>query len=165
MIRDILESLHAVVTLHLPGTPEDFLLVLGQDDVAANYMVISGHGDDNGFVFGEFGSNIDTSMLINGSLPASAIAGRANLLTNVLISTACETGNRAFGQAFTAGNVSTYIAPQGEPDGAVVPLFLHYLFFELLHNQVQPEIALGRARAMGGDAKMFVSYTAERADD
>jgi hypothetical protein len=54
LLRALLESMGAVVTLHQPGTPKDFLLVLGQGKDAPAFLVICGHGDENGLVFGEY---------------------------------------------------------------------------------------------------------------
>src|SRR5262249_42529973 len=48
LLRALLESMSAVVTLHQPGTPNDFLLVLGQGSDASAFLVICGHGDENG---------------------------------------------------------------------------------------------------------------------
>src|ERR1700689_3750193 len=75
-VRAILESLGAAVTLHLIGTPEDFLLVLGQGEKAAEYIVICGHGNARGISFGEYGGGIDVTSLVDGSMPAEAIAER-----------------------------------------------------------------------------------------
>lgn len=88
LIRAILESLGAAVTLHLPGTPEDFLEVLAQGESAPRYIVVSGHGDRGGFLFGDYDRRIDTTMLVEGSLPADAIASRVRLPGKVVISVA-----------------------------------------------------------------------------
>ena len=158
LIRTILESLGAIVMLHLPGTPEDFLAILGQKETAPNYIIISGHGDGRGFVFGDCDPRIDTTMLVEGSLPADAIASRVHLPGTVVVSTACETGAEAFGVAFTSGKVANYIAPSGSPEGAVVPLFVHCLFYQLLQRRAPIDVALKRAQIIDSEAGIFVSY-------
>jgi hypothetical protein len=65
-VRSILESLGAVVTLHLIGTPEDFLSVIAQGSAAATYTILCAHGDEHGLIFGEFGDDIDASTLEEG---------------------------------------------------------------------------------------------------
>jgi hypothetical protein len=70
LLRALLENMNAVVILHQPGTPEDFLLVLADED-APQFIVICAHGDDNGIVFGTYAPHIDTSCLVHGR-PAGA---------------------------------------------------------------------------------------------
>src|SRR5688500_3932968 len=72
-IRNTLESLNCVVLLHLIGTPSDFLKVIAQGENAPRYMIIEGHGTDDGLVFGEYIPSIDTSMLKNECMPAEVI--------------------------------------------------------------------------------------------
>ena len=143
LIRAILESLRAAVTLQLPGTPQDFLEVLAQGELAPRYIVVSDRG---GFLFGDYDRGIDTTMLVEGSLPADAIASRVHLPGKVVISTACETGTEVFGAAFTRGKVAAYVAPSGSPEGAIVPLFVHCLFHQLLQRKTPLDAALRRAQ-------------------
>ena len=69
LLRAVLESMGAIVTLHQPGTPEDFLIVLGQGERAPPFLVICGHGDDKGFIFGEFMPPIDTAPCLASTCP------------------------------------------------------------------------------------------------
>jgi hypothetical protein len=158
LTRALLESLGAVVTLHQPGTPSDFLRVLGQGDSAGSALVICAHGDANGFVFGDYAPGIDTSCLINGSMPAQAIAGNVRLPGRIVVSTACGTGSAAFAKAFTEGGLSAYIAPSHEPEGADVPLFLHLLFHQLLRRGAHVEAAFAHARGYDEQGAMFVLH-------
>jgi hypothetical protein len=156
LVRAILESLGAVVTLHLPGTPEDVLLVLGQGEPAPPYLVLCGHGDEQGFVLGEFGAEIDTSALVGESLPPAAMAARAHLPNRIVISTACATGTAAFADAVLGGGVAAYIAPDGYPSGASVPLFIHLLFHQLLVRGASLEAAWRRAAGYDDETRAFV---------
>ncbi|OCP17822.1 MULTISPECIES: hypothetical protein [unclassified Ensifer] len=163
LIRATLESLGAVVTLHLPGTPQDFLTLIGAGDLVHQYVVICGHGDDNGFVFGEYCEGIDTSMLVEDSMPPSVIAEHARLDGKVILSTACETGGRVFGDAFVGrGRAALYVGPDGSPEGADAPLFVHCFFHALLARRQTPVAALDRARGYDEAAKMFVGYQSGR---
>lgn len=145
LLRAILESLGAAVTLHLPGTAEDFLKCLGQGEAAPEYIIISGHGDDRGFVIGSFSPEVDATVLVDGSLPASSMRNRINLPGKVVLSTACQTGSNDFARIFLDGGVRAYIAPSNYPDGAAVPLFLHSLFYELLHRNRRLNEAMQQA--------------------
>ncbi len=142
LLRAILESLGAAVLLHLPGTPVDVLKCLAQGSVAPEYVILSGHGDETGFVLGDFVEDIDTSALVKGSLPATNLTNRVNLPGKVVLSTACLTGNEAFAQAFISGGVRAYIAPAEYPDGAAIPLFVHSFFYHILQKQASLEEAL-----------------------
>jgi hypothetical protein len=61
LVRSILKSLGARVLLHLVGTPEDFLRILAQGEAAPRCIVIWGHGDENGLVFGAYGNGIGST--------------------------------------------------------------------------------------------------------
>ncbi|WP_448950659.1 hypothetical protein [Labrys neptuniae] len=148
LLRAILESLDAAVTLHLPGTPGDFLLCLGQGTRAGDLVVLSGHGDANGLVFGEFDPTIDTTCLVEGSLPPGRLAGHVNLPGRCVISTACLTGGEAFAEAFLAGGARAYLAPADYPDGADVPLFLHHFCHGLLQRGQTLRAAFEQANAL-----------------
>ncbi|HEV7317352.1 MAG TPA: hypothetical protein VGO04_01910 [Ensifer sp.] len=159
LIRSMLESLGAVVTLHLPGTPGDFLSLIGAGERVHQHLVICGHGDENGFVFGDYIEEIDTSMLLEGSLPPSVVAEHARLKGNIVLSTCCETGGKAYGDAFAGkGGAGLYIGPDGSPEGADAPLFVHCFFHALLARKRTAEAALERARAYDDEAKMFVGH-------
>jgi hypothetical protein len=158
LVRALLESLGAVVTLHLPGTPEDILLVLGQGETAPPYLVLCGHGDEEGFVLGEYAPEIDTAALIGTSLPAAVVA-RTCLPGRVVVSTACTTGYAAFQRAFLGGGAAAYIAPDGYPAGASTLLFVHLLFHELLVRGADLEPAWRHAAGHDEASQTFVLST------
>ncbi len=89
MVRAFLENIGALTLLHLPGTPEDFLLILGQQENIPPYLVICGHGNEVGFIFEEYVKSIDTSALSGISMPPASIAKRVRLPGCVVVSTAC----------------------------------------------------------------------------
>lgn len=162
LLRAILESLGAAVILHLPGTPGDVLKCLQQGEDGPEYIILSGHGDENGFVLGEFVDGIDAGMLVDGSLPAAALADVIRLPGKTVISTACVTGTAAFGQAFLAGGVQSYLAPADFPDGSAVPLFLHGLFYALLHQRKTFQEAIETAKSFDPDNELsFVLFDAK----
>jgi hypothetical protein len=159
LIRSMLESLGAVVTLHLPGTPEDFLTLIAGGELVHQHLIICGHGDENGFVFGDHIADIDTSMLVEGSLPPSVVAEHARLDGKIVLSTCCETGGKAFADAMVEkGGAALYVAPDGSPGGADAPLFVHCFYHALLARKQTPEAALERARSYDEAATMFVGH-------
>jgi hypothetical protein len=161
LVRSILENLGAVVLFHGIGAPGDFLRVLGQGETALPYLVICAHGSDNGFVFGDFADGIDMRSLVEGAMPAPAIAGQIRLPGKVVVSTACGTGSQAFASAFLHGGVSSYIAPHDHPDGADAVLFIHLLFHELLARNAALRAAVGRARNYDPALETFCAYHGE----
>ncbi|MFD0985625.1 hypothetical protein [Methyloligella solikamskensis] len=124
-------------------------------------MIISGHGDEGGFIFGEFAPEIDVSALSNGHLSAEAIGARANLPETVVISTACGTGGKAFASAFLDGGSSAYIAPEGYPDGADAALFVHRLMHGMLRAGRPLEDAFRLAQVTDEPECRFTLYGGE----
>ncbi|MDN8048220.1 CHAT domain-containing protein [Burkholderia multivorans] len=158
LIRGLLESLGASVSLHWVGVPQDLLLVLNDPAPPGRYLILSGHGDASGIVFGEYSEDIDTSLLSDGRLPAAALCGKIRLPGRIVISTACETGSPDFGRALAGGGATAYIAPTGLPDGADAVLFVHRLFHLILTRGLPIDEALRHARAYDEESPMFVGY-------
>ncbi|OAI31366.1 hypothetical protein A1351_05740 [Methylosinus sp. R-45379] len=155
LIRSMLESLGAAVLLHLVGTPEDFLLTLERKEHDPKLVVICGHGDENGLVFGDYGDGVDVGALVDGSLPAAAIAKRARMPGAIVVSTACLSGDAAFAKAFLEAGAAAYIAPADCPDASDAALFVHYLLHSLLRRGLSPERAFDRARHADPALDMF----------
>ncbi len=163
LLRAILENLGAAVALHLPGVPADVIACFAQGSVAPAHLIVSGHGDENGLVLGEFGPGIDTSDLVDGSLPPAALHGRVDLPGTIVVSTACETGSPAFADAFLSGGAASYVAPGGYPEGAAVPLFVHLLYHELLRRGSSVDSAVRRAQSVfTPDEALFALFAGDR---
>lgn len=161
LLRAMLESLGASVRLYLPGTPEDILACLKQPDQPPPYLIISGHGDENGLVVGEFDTEVTRIGLKDGSMCADILSGDIDLRDTVVFSTACCTGSQAFAKAFTEGGARAYIASPGYPDGAATPLFVHLFFYELLIRKSLLEDALRHANTLDTDGQLgFTLFTA-----
>lgn len=163
-LRGPLEAFGAVTLRHLCGAPEDFLCVLGQDDRAPPYMVLCGHGDEAGFVFGEYSSNVDTSALIEGRMPAASVGARVRLPGTVILSLACFTGRPEMAEAMLKGpgsGVGAYIAPDRGPAGPDAILFALHFFHHLIARGASYEAAWRQAAAYDDAGAMFVLYTRE----
>lgn len=142
LLRSILENFLIDVRICFIGTPHEFLFTLKNVADEIDFVIISAHGDDHGFIFGEYASGIDTSMLVEGSLPASAFFTLTNGLSGKgIISTACLTGSVPFADVFKAAGAKYYIAPDFEPDGQSMPVYMMMLFHFLLVQKERIENA------------------------
>lgn len=156
-VRSLLEELGAAVQLHLPGTPGDFLKVIGQGEAAAPWMVVCAHGDAGGIVFGEFIPKIDTSMLKDGVMPPECIAGNVDLPGVVVVNTCCSGGEPAMAEAFMRGGLKAYVGTAGpDPEGAAWPVFLAQFFYEVFHKGRTEREAWKRAASYDDDTRLFV---------
>lgn len=147
LIRTVLESLGCVVLLHAVGTPTDFLKVIGQGERAARFMIITGHGTDDGLYFGDYISSIDTSMLVNGSLPPAAIERHVNLPGCTVYTHACFSGTPAMAQAFLSGGLKAYLGCRTQPDATAANLFIHNFIYNLKYRNLSERDAWERAVA------------------
>ncbi len=146
-LRSLLESLRCAVTLHRPGTPGDFLKVMALAENAPRYLIICGHGTEDGLHFGEYIPEIDTSMLRNECLPAAAIQEAVNLPGCTVISASCCGGQPQIAEAFLAGGVQAYIGTPDEPDGMALNVFLINFFFAVMEKGLSDEDAWRKAAA------------------
>ena len=160
--RSLLEQLRAVVFLHSIGTPGDFLKVLSQGESAAPYLVICCHGDDNGLVFGEYIPSIDTSMLIEGSMPPECIAAHIKLPGCVVINTACAAGEARMAEAFMKGGLKAYIGTvEPVPQSEAEPLFIAHFFYKLFRTGCSEREAWEHAASYDADSRQYVFWDAE----
>ena len=104
--------------------------MIAQGPSAPRYMVIMGHGTEDGLHFGEYGpADIDTSMLRNHSLPPEVIRRHVHLPGCTVISAICQGGSAAMADAFLSGKVAAYIGCKTEPDAVAMNVFLvNFLF-------------------------------------
>jgi hypothetical protein len=161
-IRSLLEQLGAAVTLHLVGTPGDLLQVLGQGHAAAPYLIVCCHGDDNGLVFGEYAPEIDTSMLVAGSMPPECIAKHIDLPDCVVINTGCGAGERRMAEAFMSGQLKAYIGTvEPTPESTAEPLFFAHFFYKLFGTGCSEREAWEHAACYDESSRQYVLYDRE----
>lgn len=147
-LRAMLEALDCVVHLHAIGTPADFLKVLAQGERAPRYMLIMGHGTEDGLYFGEYGlPSIDTSMLRNQCLPPDVIHEHINLPGCTVIGGFCMAGAPAMAAAFTNGTLAAYIGCRAYPDAVPLNVFLVNFLFGVQSKQLSDRDAWQRAVA------------------
>ena len=156
-IRALLEAMDCAVSIHWIGAPADFLTVLSQGATAPRYLLISGHGDeDKGYYFGDYAPFVDTSMLRDQHLPASAIAPVVNLPNCTVISSACAGGVEAMGRAFVStGRIRAYMGCRDYPNGTDMLVFLVNFFQGVLRKELTDGQALQRAMAVTDQPEIF----------
>jgi hypothetical protein len=154
LLRSILESLGARVGLIQAGSPSAFLSGLG---ASADYILVCGHGESGGFVMGDFASTVDTTALVNGLMPAAAIA-KLEIAAPSVVSTGCETGHQHFAEAFRQAGALHYMAPRESPEGSVIPLILHSYFYSVLVSGLDSKTALASAQSRFSPEDHFTSY-------
>lgn len=158
-LRLLLENLGAFVSYYPVGTPGDFLSVLASTGAAANLTILSAHGGDGGFHFGEFGPGIDVSMLKDGELGSSAILTAASLSGQIVLSTACGTGTPDMKKAFLSAGACAFVAPKQQPEARDLPLFVHLFAHQLLVKKSHVSEAFEVARAAVAEADMTLSLS------
>ena len=124
VFRRLLEGLGAVTLFHDIGTPGDFLKVIAQKESAPPYLVISGHGGDNGILFGDYMDGIDISSLISGDMPPASIAQHVRLPGSVIVNITCDGGTQEMADAFLSGGAVAYVGTDPKPTAVEHPIFL-----------------------------------------
>ena len=159
LTRALFEALYAVTQLHLCGTPGDFLQVISQGQDAAPHMLICGHGDDNGLVFGEFGPGIDASMLVEGSMPPECIAENIHLPGCVVINGGCACGEKAMAEAFMSGNLKAYMGTVDPvPEHRADLMFLVHFFYKLFRTGCSEREAWEQAASYDSESRLWVFW-------
>ena len=158
LLRSILESLNCVVLSHWPGTPGDFLKVIGQGESCAPYLIVAGHGDEGNLIFGEYGASIDTSMLIGGNMPPECIGEHVRLPGCTVINTCCSGGARPLAEAFMAGGLKAYIGAVEDVEGDAVRLFVTHFFYQLPRAGHSIRRAWRHAASYDKGSRLFALY-------
>lgn len=160
-IDDFVYHLDAVTRYYAVGCPGDFLSVLSDPSEMPRDLVICGHGDETGFVFGDFADEIDTSMLRDGSLPSECIAKEARLPDRLVVNTSCEGGLEHMAQAFKTAGVQAYIGAIDAVDFASTLLFVLIFFDNLWRKQLSIYHAWEKAASYDKETALFVLYDSQ----
>ncbi len=158
VLRAILEELNCVVLCHWPGTPGDFLKVIGQGESCAPYLIVSGHGDDGNLILGEYASFIDTSMLMDGNRPPERLREHVCLPGCTVINTCCRGGARPLANAFMSGGLKAYIGAVEDVAGDAVPLLVTHFFYQLPRVGHSVRRAWKHAASYDRESRLFALY-------
>ena len=161
LYRQILEDMGAVVHLHNIDVPTDFIQVIGQEECAPPYMIIASHGEENGIVFGDYMSTIDTSMLVEGIMPFDYIAKHIKLPRTFIVNLACYGGTPETAKAFMSGGIVGYIGTDPNPNAVEHPLFISHFFHSLIRRKMSPIDAWKKAAAYDNRSRRYIMYDAE----
>ncbi|MCE2436050.1 MAG: hypothetical protein J4F29_24520 [Candidatus Latescibacteria bacterium] len=142
-IRTFAEQLNLVVRFYRMGTPGDFLKVISREPELPPCIIICGHGDENGIVFGDYMEGIDTSMLKDESMPPESIEKHANLTDRIVVNTCCVGGTDAMASAFLKSNPRCYIGSLDYQNAASTSIFLT-LFLDQLLRKNKPALEASR---------------------
>lgn len=112
--RGVLEYLGFVVSTHWIGNKEQFLSLLEGHTNTDDILLLSCHGDEEGF-------HIPTDEIV------SYDEIKVNLPKKIVVSVGCET--RKASDYFMKGNCNAYIAPKNSPEGNDSLLFVVKLFW------------------------------------
>jgi hypothetical protein len=145
LLRAQFESLGCRVDWRPLGKPSELFAAF---DRPADLGILSGHGDAGGLVFPEMAPGVESLDLPDNRMAPGMLAGFADALPPVLISTACDTGTTGFARAFHAAGARLYIAPAGYPDARAVPVILALAGFLVIHRRFAWPDAIAAANAL-----------------
>ena len=152
-LRSSLEYFGAFVSVKWIGRPKHFMEVLsGELPFIPDYVIISGHGDKDGFKMTELGDNLYEPNEPRGSFTPNNVKKYLKL-KNVVLSTCCATGCKAMSDAFHS---CTYIAPSDYVEGNSALIFALIFFYEILQNGASVEKAFDLARGVDNETGLFV---------
>lgn len=154
-IRHLLELLNCVVVVHWVGTPTDFLQVLAQGTAVPRYLLIEGHGSEDGLYFGTYAPGIDTSMLAGEYMPASVVQQHVNLPSCTVVNLGCNGGVAPMAAAFAAGGVAGYIGCRIEQDAMATYVFVTNLLYGMRAKGLADRDAWHRALEMTDHEEIY----------
>ena len=159
-IRIFAERLNLAVRFYKIGTPGDFLKVISRESELPPCIIICGHGDENGIVFGDYMEGIDTSMLKDESMPPECIEKHANLTDRIVVNTCCVGGTDAMASAFLKSKPRCYIGSLDYQNAASTSIFLTLFLDQLLRKNKPVQEAWNRAASYDDETRHLAFYDA-----
>ncbi len=154
-LRSALEYFGAFVAVKWIGRPRDFMDVLsGKLPVVPDYVVISGHGDEDGFIMNKLGEAVYEPDEPRGSFTPEEVEKHLKI-KSIVLSTCCATGGGAMSDIFRKAGC-TYIAPADYVDGNSALMFALRFFYEVLQNKASIESAFEAASETDDETRSFV---------
>ena len=126
-IRAVAETFGHRVNVSWIGSKANMLSEL-RAEVDSDILIISGHGDPQGFFMPEVALELQVSK--NDTYLEPADLSTVNSLPRVVISTACCTGTIAFADTFIKAGARQYVAPSEYPDGSTVLMDVINLLYQ-----------------------------------
>lgn len=166
-IRFLLESLNCIVLYQQAGTPGDLLKILSQGEAAPRFMILGAHGDRAGIhAGGEYAEHIDTSMLVDGVIPASIIKEECDLPGCSLINLSCFGAADDLPMAYLAGGLKSYIGCRTGVNICAMTVFIaNYLYAVIAKKLPEQEAWAHAVKAVDHeDIWQTVYYDSDRKD-
>jgi hypothetical protein len=157
-LRSALEWWQAQVTLHLPGMANDVVRILGGQERLSEYVVLTCHGNERGFILPELVEELESEQPYHGELTPSNLGEFLSLPGKVVVNTGCALGTAEFAKPFLRAGVRAYIGAVDYPDGDSVLFYTLHLFYGLLHHGASLEEAHAKARSHDQDTGLFYLY-------
>jgi hypothetical protein len=157
LLRDLLEAQGHELRLVLAGKPSDVLAGFGFYDEAADAAVISAHGDGKGIIFPELAPGVDVYDLPGDRLTPHLFRHYLDMAPPLVVSTACDSGTPGFADAFRKAGARAYLAPEGDPEGADIAIWIAVFFRQLTCGSAAD--ALRRANGAVGPESGFSVFS------
>jgi hypothetical protein len=143
----MIEGLGGEVRLLRPGAPSAIFEPWDCFGAPADVAVLCCHGDESGIIFAEMADGADVLVLPDNRIAPSLLAEKLKGVPPVVVSTGCDTGHRAYADAFFASGARIYVAPNGYPDGASVPVLLQLALYRVIHAKASWPAAIKAANS------------------
>lgn len=154
-LRSVLEYFGAFVTVKWIGRPRELMDVFnGKLPLVPDYVIISGHGDEGGFIMNKLGENVYEPDEPRGNFTPKEVE-KFLRIKSIVLSTCCTTGGATMSDIFRKGGC-TYIAPADYVEGNSALMFAIRFFYEVLQNKASVELAFESARETDDETKLFI---------
>lgn len=128
LLRDLLEAQGHELRLALAGKPSDVFDGFSFFDSVADAAIVSAHGDGRGIFFPEMAPGIDEIELPDDRLTPHLFRHHLIEAPPLVVSTACDSGTSGFADAFRHAGARAYIAPENDPEGADIAIWVAVFF-------------------------------------
>ena len=155
-IRQCLEYFGFQTITYLIGRPDDFVQIIsGRNRLSLlNTLIISGHGADGQIIMPKLDHSVYYEDEIRCDFGKEEVINHAHFRKELIISTACTTGGKAFGAAMVQKGASAYIAPRDYVEGNASLAFITRFFYELYKKRTV-EKGFDLARNVDEQTKLF----------
>lgn len=158
-IRSCLEYWGMHIEMYYIGQPKDFVQIVNNRVKQDHYILLVGHGNDKGFLLPELSSELNPSQPFTGCITPADVRDHLSFKNNVVISTACMTGNTEMADAFLEVGASIYIGPDGYPDGDSALYYMLSLYYSLHHTGLSIKQSHSVARSPDKETALFRMYS------
>jgi hypothetical protein len=137
------------------GRAQHLVDVLAGRRSVGDHLVLSGHGDERGFILPELAPDLEHLEAFHGALTPDDLRGLVDLPGRTVVSLGCMTGREEIASTFLAGGCDAYIGPSDYPDGSSAVFFALRLYYHLLHDDLELEEAFALATSTDAETRMY----------